>query len=249
MEPGAYDELNALEATHWWYEGMRRITHCLLDDLLHNQHELVILDAGCGAGGNLTALSSLGTVVGIDYSPLALRYTAPAHAGKLARASINALPYPDKCFDLVTSFDVLYCAEVPDDIAAVQELARVTKPGGLVLIRLPALPILKGPHDLYVHGVRRYTTSDLDSKLAYAGLTTIRLTYANSILLPLIFISRQIGNLMVCLGREPTSDVNPTVGFINQSLIRVLDLEAKWIRSGHSLPAGVSLFGLARKPQ
>jgi SAM-dependent methyltransferase len=101
VEPGAYDELNALEATHWWYEGMRRITHCLLNGLLHNQNDLLILDAGCGAGGNLTALSSLGTVLGIDYSPLALQYAAPDHVGRLARASIDALPFPDSYFDLV----------------------------------------------------------------------------------------------------------------------------------------------------
>ena len=125
----------------------------------------------------------------------------------------------------------------------------MTKPGGSVLVRLPALPVLKGPHDAYVHGVRRYTAPELDGKLARAGLTPIRITYANSILLPMIFISRQIGNLMVSFGQEPTSDVNPTVGIVNQLLTHILNLEASWIGGGRNFPAGVSLFGIARKPQ
>jgi SAM-dependent methyltransferase len=73
MEPEAYEELDQLESTHWWYEGMRRITHAILRRHVSDQ-PLTILDAGCGAGGNLQALSRYGCVYGVDYSPLALQY-------------------------------------------------------------------------------------------------------------------------------------------------------------------------------
>ncbi len=143
MEAEAYDELYAQEADHWWYGGMRHITERLLAPVV--KETLHILDAGCGTGGNLSALARFGCPVGMDYSPLALAYATKAHAGRVARATIEALPYADNSFDLVTSFDVLYCREVEDDAKAVRELARVTRPGGHVLVRVPALRALRAP--------------------------------------------------------------------------------------------------------
>jgi ubiquinone/menaquinone biosynthesis C-methylase UbiE len=247
MEPQAYDEMHQLESTHWWYAGMRHITHRLLSSTLPAQRDLQILDAGCGTGANLDALSQFGCVYGFDYSALALQYAHQSHEGQLARASIDALPYPDHTFDLVTSFDVLVCAEVQNDVTAMSELARVTKPGGHVLLRLAALPALRGPHDIVVHGVRRYVASELSDKLRISGLTPLRLTYANALLLPLIFASRKIGETAVRLGRTPGSDVNEASPLVNRTLQSVLGLEASWIAAGHSFPAGVSIFGLAQK--
>jgi ubiquinone/menaquinone biosynthesis C-methylase UbiE len=248
MEPQAYDEMHQLESTHWWYAGMRHITQTLLEPVLPKRHDLQILDAGCGTGANLEALSTFGCVYGFDYSALALKYSHQNHEGQLARASIEALPYPSNTFDLVTSFDVLVCYEVRDDVAALRELARVAKPGGHVLVRLAALPALRGPHDRVVHGARRYVAPELSNKLWGAGLTPLRVTYANALLLPLIFTSRKIGEAAVRLGQEPGSDVNESSSLVNRTLQSVLNLEAAWIGGGRGFPAGVSIFGLAQKP-
>ncbi len=248
MEPGAYDELNALEATHWWYEGMRRITRHLLLKTIGEQNSMHILDAGCGAGGNLTALSEFGQVWGFDYSPLALRYAAQQHRGQLAQGSIEAIPFASNRFEMVFSFDVLCVREVGDDRNGFAEMARVARPGGYVLVRLPALSALKGPHDTYVHGVRRYTAAGLSQKLREAGLEPLVVTYANTLLLPAIFLARRLQSLIVMLGREPTSDVNQTPPLVNRLLTALLTLEARWIGRGGRLPAGVSVFGIARKP-
>ena len=247
MEPQAYTEMHQLESTHWWYVGMRHITQNILKPVLQNRRDLQILDAGCGTGANLDALTEFGCVYGFDYSALALQYAYTNHEGQLARASVEALPYSDRIFDLVTSFDVLYCYEVRDDVAAMHEFARVTKSGGHVLIRLPALPALRGPHDTLVHGVRRYVASELRDKLRSDGLTPLRLTYANALLLPLIFASRKAGEAAVKLGRAPGSDVNETSPFVSSILQSVLRLEASWISAGHGFPAGVSIFALAQK--
>src|SRR5262245_27093353 len=99
MEPQAYNELYQLEPTHWWYQGMRQITERMLKPLLQETRRLKILDAGCGAGGNLSALAHFGDMMGLDYSPLALAYAGEQHAGRLARATIEALPYADNSFD------------------------------------------------------------------------------------------------------------------------------------------------------
>jgi len=248
MESNAYHELSLLEPDHWWYRGMRHITHQVLNSLGDQHHSLRILDAGCGVGGNLNALGYLGRVYGIDYSVLALDYARRSHAGKITRATVEALPYGDGVFDLVTSFDVLYCWEVKNDIQALAEFARVLCPGGYALVRVPALPALRGPHDSVVHGIRRYTAVELRQKLECVGLQPLRLTYLNSLLLPLIFVIRQLQSLVVRMGATPHSDVQPASPTLNRLLYKVLALEAWWISRGHQFPLGVSLLCLAIKP-
>jgi len=248
MEPQAYDELYQLEPNHWWYRGMRQITEQILQPIIGAKTDLRILDAGCGAGGNLSAFARFGCPVGLDYSPLALAYANGQHHGRLARASIEALPYETDSFDLVTSFDVMVCYEVEDDMNALREFARVTRPGGYVLVRVAALPALRGPHDTVVHAVRRYTDGELREKMEQVGLIPVRTTYANSILMPFIFVTRRLQTFGLSFGTKPKSDVNQTFEPINKLLMGLLNLEARWVGQGHSFPAGVSLFALATKP-
>jgi SAM-dependent methyltransferase len=248
MEPEAYDELFRQEPGHWWYQGMRLITARLLRGYLPRQERLRILDAGCGVGGNLDAFADFGNSFGIDYSPLALAYAAQGRRGRIGRASVEHLPFPDGAFDLVTSFEVLYAREVQDDTRALREFARVLRPGGYLLVRLPALLALRGAHDVVVHGVRRYTARGLRGKVLGAGLVPIRLTYLNFLLMPLIFVIRQFQNLQARRGAAPASDVKPTHPVLNRLLRAILALEAAWLGRGHSFPAGVSVLCLARKP-
>jgi SAM-dependent methyltransferase len=248
MEPELYHEMYQLEGSHWWYEGMRYITQRLLEAKFRDRRDLWILDAGCGTGRNLDALASFGCVFGLDYSSLALDYASREHPGQVSRATIEALPFPDSQFDLVTSLDVIVCKEIRNDVTALRELARVTKPGGYVLVRVAAIPQLKGAHDIVGHCVRRYTASELGHRFSEAGLLPDRLEYANSILMPAIFTARKAGGLLMRLGRAPVSDFNEPSKFVNRALASVLRMEGDWIASGRSFPAGVSLFGIARKP-
>lgn len=242
MESDAYHEMFQLEAAHWWYRGMRDITAVLLKSLFPASDRLKILDAGCGTGFNLKALATFGEVTGVDFSSLAVGYAR--QYGKVAQASIEHLPYPTDYFDLVTSFEVIYHVGVRDDVRAIREMARVAHPGGYVLVRVPALSALKGAHDVFVHGVRRYTVAELQAKLQAAGLIPVRLTYANSLLLPAIFLARQ-WHKNTPQGR---SDVQYQPGMVSEMLYRLLRLEGAWINRGGHFAAGVSLFGVGQKP-
>ena len=248
MEREAYEELYRLEPGHWWYQGMREITSSLLNTVLAGQTDLRILDAGCGVGGNLTALASYGPTIGLDYSPLAVTYANETHSGRLARATVERLPFAGNSFDLVTCFDVLYCREVRDDASALREFVRVVRPGKYVLVRVPALSFLRGPHDVVVHGLRRYTASKLQQMVIRVGLLPVQITYANGLLMPLIFVIRQFQNLGLHFGSVPRSDVKPMPRIINSFLAEVLKLEARWIGTGKHFPAGVSVMCLAMKP-
>ncbi len=153
--------------------------------------EARLLDAGCGTGFNLLALARLGRATGIDLAPEALAF-CKERGVRAVRASLLGLPFADATFDAVTSFDVLYHAWVTDDRTAVGEMARVLAPGGVLLVRVPALRALWGAHDVEVQSRHRYTRGELVALLGSCGLRVERATYCNSILFPLLLARRTL---------------------------------------------------------
>lgn len=245
MEPGEYETIERVEDTHWWYRGMAVISMALLEPAarVNNQlgeGNLHILDAGCGPGGMFKHLAHLGAPIGIDFHPLAVQY-AKRHA-PIARASIEDLPFATASFDIITSFDVMCHESIKSDQQVLNEFARLLRPNGILLLRLPAFEALRGAHDRYVHTRRRYTAADLSTKLQNAGFTIRRLTYANFLLSPLIILRRRLQS-----DRTAASDVTLPSPLVNSFLETVLRLERQLIPA-ISLPFGVSLFALAIKP-
>ena len=90
---------------------------------------------------------------------------------------------------LVVALDVLDQARI-DPTKALAEIRRVLRPGGLLLLRVSAYPWLLGPHDRAFGTARRYSRFALAATLVYAGLEPVRLTYANSLLLPVAVAAR-----------------------------------------------------------
>ena len=84
---------------------------------------------------------------------------------RLARATVTAVPFPERAFDLVTSFDVLYSLETADERAAVAEMFRVHPARRLALINVAAMAILRGDHSVLSREVRRYTRASLSRLL------------------------------------------------------------------------------------
>lgn len=237
MEPGEYHTLAQVEDQHWWYAGMRAMAQAWLPPLPTSAR---ILEAGCGVGGGLKWLAAAGTVTGVDMHPLAVRY-ARTHSPNVAQASILNLPFTGPSFHLVTCFDVLYHAGVADDTAALRELARVLVPGGWLLVRVPAHNHLRGAHDTQVHTRHRYTAPEIRTKLMRAGLRPHRVSYANTLLLPLAVMRRWLS-----AGHAAQSDVVLPAPWLNTLLTQVLRLEARWL-AHFNLPVGLSVMALARK--
>ena len=234
------------EEAQWWDVGQRAIAHALLEPAvarLDTRGDVRLLDAGCGTGANLLHLGRLGRATGIDRAPEATA-GCRARGVRAARAGLQALPFADGVFDVVVSFDVLYHAWVDDDRAAVGEMMRVLRPGGLMLVRVPALKILWGAHDEAVHSRHRYTRSELVRLLEGRGLDVLRSTYANTFLFPLLLARRTLDRV---LGREGSD-----VGFLPPPLEwlfrRLLLAEAALVGLGLSLPVGASAIALARRP-
>jgi len=245
VKPAEYRRMYEAEETQWWYAGQRAIASALLEPALGGgpPGRRRLLDAGCGAGFNLLALAPRARAVGIDLAPEAIAYCR-ARGVRAVRAGLLALPFPDGAFDAVTSFDVIYHAWVTDDRAAVTEMARVLRPGGVLLVRVPALRLLWGAHDVEVQSRHRYTLAELRALLARCSLRVERATYCNSLLFPLLLARRTLERV---LGRQG-SDVGFLPGPLEWLFSRALLAEAALVRAGASLPVGASAVALARKP-
>jgi len=246
MERSEYEVMASVENRHWWYGGMRAISAALLDQVYASRHDLSILDAGCGTGGNVLFLQRYGTVVGIDLAVAALEFGGPRLPGVLSRASVLDLPFAAASFDLVTSFDVLYHRAVPDEARALAETWRVLKPNGRLLIRLPAYEFLRSKHDRAVHTRRRYTKAEARALLEARGFNVERCSYINSLLFALPLAQRLIERALPALERRESDLALPSPP-INEILRWPLATEAAWLARGGAFPIGLSILALAQK--
>ena len=244
MEREQYELMFRQEERHWWYLGMRRISEALLERYLPPcEGGRRILDAGCGSGGTTRWLEQYGCVTGLDLMPEALELAQQRGVERLVRGSVEAIPFRNETFDLVTSFDVLYHLAVGDDLAALAELKRVLKPGGSLLMRVAAYNWIRGAHDTATHTRHRYTRGELVEKLRRTGFEVLRSSYANFSLFPLAPAKRLFER------SEPTgpADLWQPPGPLNSLLAELLSLEAGPI-ARRGLPVGLSVVAVARNP-
>ena len=233
------------ERDHFWFRGFRRFVGPLLDEATRGRHDVAILDCGCGTGNNLTMLRRYGHACGIDITFSGLAYARSHGERQVARASATRLPFAAGQFDLVTSFDVLYAFDDEMERDALNEMYRVLRPGGQILINVAALKMLTGNHSVLGGEVRRYHRAELKEHLTRTGFTVLRITYTNFTLLPVVagvrFSQRLVGH------RESTAEMTVPAAPINRALAGLLAVEAAALRL-IDMPLGSSLLALARKP-
>ena len=245
MEREQYAVMARREVRHWWYAGMRSVALAVLESAIGSRRGLRLLDAGCGTGGTTVELRRFGDVVGVDVAWEALRPARERGLNRLARASVERLPFRTASFDVVTSFEVLYHLGVSSDTQGLQELRRVLKPDGLLLLRVPAHDWLRGEHDRLVHTRHRYSRGEVRQKLEANGFAVERLSWANTLLFPAAAAKR-------LFERSDTGDAaaEPDLwqppGPINEALKALVAVEAGAIPRGVPLPFGLSLLAVAR---
>jgi len=245
VELEEYKIMFEAEDHHWWYQGLSACTRAVLDRWVGRGKGLRILDAGCGTGLAMTYLDEYGTVTGVDLYMGALKFCRQRGLQRLVRASVLELPFPDETFDLITSFDVLSECGSPADEQGMREFWRVLRPGGWLLLRLPAYQWLSGTrHDEAVMTRHRYTRKELVCKMAGAGYVVEHASYANTFLFPIALTKRVFDKLVP--REQAHSDAALPMGPINVVLRGVLKAEAPWVKS-MGLPFGLTVVVLARK--
>jgi SAM-dependent methyltransferase len=233
-----------LEDRYWWYRALRDRVVALLDRYAGDAR--TFLDAGCGTGRLLQELRRRHSdvrSVGVDLSPHALARCRARSLRDLSRGSVNELPLRSGAFDVVTSDDVLYFDGV-DDRRALAEFARVLRPGGMLVVNLPAFEFLRGAHDAFVSGRRRYTREHLTELLAGAGFRILYASYWNAALFPAVAIARRLRRTR---GGARESDLRPLPQVWDSFFYALLKVEGAWLRRG-TLPFGTSVLAAARKP-
>jgi SAM-dependent methyltransferase len=237
MEREEFRRMAEVEEAHWWY----RATRSLLADHVGPRlpSEGLFLDAGAGTGATGGWMSTHGRVVASDVEPMALDLYGDRATGRVA-ADLNHLPFTDGSFDAALCVTVLYHSAIASPQAAVCELARVVKPGGVVCLMEPGVRRLFRAHDREVHGARRFSLKDLEKLAIDAGLVPEVATGAYSFLVPLAAAKAVLER-----GKQ-SSDLDNNQTGLGGLLGTVAIAERRLLRRTR-LPFGLSVLVVARK--
>ncbi|HEX8351189.1 MAG TPA: class I SAM-dependent methyltransferase [Hymenobacter sp.] len=234
------------EEQHWWFKARREIVF----DLIRNMKlpkEAAILDVGCSGGPLLLALRAAGYehLTGIDVSESGIELAQQRGLSNVSVMDGSRLDFADKSFDLLIASDVL--EHIENEADALREWVRVLRPGGTLLLFVPAHSYLWSQHDEVNHHFRRYSASHLRSVLSGAGLQIERQSYWNNLLFFPTAVFRLVQRqLLKRSGPSPVADFQHFPAILNKSVLRLLRLENKLLQHVN-LPVGVSLFAVAHK--
>ncbi len=243
MDPSLYPRMAEVEDEHWWFAGRRAIVRKLLTTL-GLPAEAKILEAGCGTGGNLPMLAHFGAVSGFESDAKALEFARRRGCAELRSGRLpEAVPFGAGEFDLAVMTDVLEHLERERE--SLMAIRSCLKPGGWLLITVPALPSLWSVHDETHHHLRRYLLGTLRDLVEQAGYEVNYISYFNTVLLPMVAGVRAARRLA---GKSNTDghDLSMPSEAINKILRTIFSAE-RYIVGRVSLPIGVSLIVLARK--
>jgi SAM-dependent methyltransferase len=243
MRIDEYTNMFALEDRFWWYRGV----HDLILGYLQKQppSRLSILDAGCGTGKLMTLLSPLGEVSGIDASEQALQYCRERGLSAVEVVDLNAWSPAASTYDVITCIDVL-CHESVRDIGVVLErFQQGLRPGGSLILNLPAFESLRRDHDTVVQTVRRLREEDVLPLLRERGFEVALSTYR----LPALYCMIRIRKALAPAKERstPQSDLKLISPLFDRLLWWMHWLENRLMLAGLRFPVGSSLFVVARK--
>lgn len=197
-----------------------------------------VLEIGPGQGAMATRFAIRYRYLGIEadkasYEAAAARVERFPHA----RVMHASQAWPDEVgrFDLVCAFEVL--EHIADDAAALASWKVLCRPGGHVMLSVPAHPQRFGPADVHVGHFRRYTRHGLSARLRQAGLDDIEITTYG---MPLGYALERVRNTLAARRTTP-DDVRERTGASGRFLQPTTALAA-------AVRAGTLPFRLAQRP-
>lgn len=236
-----------IEDEHWWFRARRNIIVSLLKRFSSEKPRHVV-EIGCGTGGNLRKIHHyVDKVTGVDVSEDAVAYARDRVPGEVYAGDFRSV-LKDKWqdIDVVLIADVL--EHVEDASGFLDDIISSMKPGGLIIITVPAHQILWSHHDVVLGHHRRYEQAQL--KALWKGRPVRQLYFSpfNFVLSPLVFMLR----LLSLSGKESqnrdlkTSDLKKHSAPVNSLLYFLFNLESKWLQY-FPLPWGCSYAAVIKK--
>jgi SAM-dependent methyltransferase len=240
MEDQVYRQLYEVENEHWWFVARKEILLRYLDARLPLRRDARLLDVGCGTGTILESFSRRYHAFGTDVAPQAIEFCRQRGLTELHLGRLEEYPRSEP-FDILTMLDML--EHVEDDGGLLRAAHRLLRPGGHLLIAVPAFPSLWSKHDEILHHKRRYTRGTLRRVVEGAGFAVEHLTFFNFFLFPVAWAKRAAAR---AAGSRKANDLDIPSRILNAGLREIFRLE-RGILPHTSLPFGLSLLCLARK--
>jgi len=244
------------EDSHWWFASRTRALNAVIEPLLPQKPDFRLLDVGCGAGNMIHHLSRYGKVKGLEIDERPVKVAREERGYDVDLFDVTGqMPFDDNSFDAVTALDVIEHNE--DDVAILTDSYRVLKPGGHMIITVPAFMWLWSHNDDINAHVRRYTAQELKQKLTQTGFEVSRITYNNFFVFPLaaaLILLRRSSKSEPELAshhldeEEYQVEMEPASPTVNTALTQVGKVEASLIRYVN-LPFGTSLIAVGQKPE
>lgn len=243
MDQALYQDYSELEKNYWWFVARRRILADFFQRYIQKKHgPQHILDIGAGTGAQRDIFGSSADVIGLEKETEALSLnTSHEH---LVQANAECLPFVDRSFDVISGLDIIEHLE--DDLTALEEMLRICKPGGHLLLTVPAFPFLWSHHDEMSHHKRRYLKRELRDLIQQSGWQIQRLTYFNTLLFPAITLLKVLSPRTRPQERSISDIRYPLPSWLNHLLERVFSAEKWWLRFAN-FTLGVSLLCVAKR--
>lgn len=255
MDPEQTSLNASIEDRHWWFAARRRIVVDLLRELVPPSKDALVIDIGCGTGGNTGVVAEEYRCVGIDSAEHAVEHARR----RFPKTSFVCGTVPDAIDALlpearaVLLMDVL--EHVQDDFRLFSSIAARTRPGAYFVITVPAGVDLWSRHDLASHHYRRYDLQRLE--MVWSGLPVTRILSSpfNSRLYPLVKLARSINSRLGRTSGDEGTDMRVPIGFVNKTLLKVFGGESVALRKAllenrpRAFDFGVSLIAVLRREE
>jgi len=237
---------HALEEEHWWFRARRDAVLSIVRGMDLSPRAL-ILDAGCASGMLMRSLGEEGftEVEGIDISAAAVE---GARARGLTRVQVMDaadLRFGDGTLDLIVASDIL--EHISDDRRALSSWMRALKPGGRLVVFVPAFQALWSSHDEVNQHYRRYTRRHLISLLDSSGFQVLRASYWNAVLFAPVAAVRLLMRATRRVHAVDGDQLRVAHPIVNHALLGLLKLENRLLAKGVNWPLGVSVFAIAQR--
>ncbi len=235
-----------IETSYWWFVGKQflvksALRKCSLNWLGKER----ILDIGCGTGTILKLLRDFGIAYGMELSTHAIRFLKKRDLKLFVRSDAGqSIPFKDNSFSAITCLDVL--EHLDDDLALLNEMLRVCKPGGHIVLTVPAFNLLWSPHDVALHHRRRYTRTQMLKKIFRLNCTVVKKSYYNTILCLPILVIRKLKPFLSDKQNLESDFFIPIPRWINAVLTFLFVTEIRFLQR-MNFPFGVSLLLILKK--
>jgi SAM-dependent methyltransferase len=243
----------AVENAHWWFLARREVLIALVHEVLPPRvPRPLVLDIGCGTGGNTAAFAREYDCIGIDPIPEAIAFAEKRFPGVRFGTGYAPQDIPDLMAkaDMILLLDVL--EHVEHDVAFVQSLLKAMKPGAFLLLFAPADPSLWSEHDKGFEHYRRYDAESFRRLWEGMPVRVRLLSYANARLHPLVKLARWIARVRGKAWGPSQTDLSVPPAPLNAFFRWVFGGEKRrLVRAlrgrGRGYGKGVSLVGILEK--